>query len=292
MPKDPAFLFYPNDWLGGTLGMTFEEKGAYMELLMLQFNRGHMTNDMIAQTVGQLFGQIQDKFIQDEQGLWFNARLEYEKNRRKKYVESRANNKSGENQHTKKEKKEAGHMTNHTKGHMENENLYIDINKNNSSNISNISTNDIIINSNNLKSEKEKKIEKKEKGEILKIEEKYLCPEMLKIFNSKVEKYISDPQRDFEPLISIATFFHGYLNLNTPITQLNAEILALWGSVSTYIAKDDFYAQKSLKTISNHIQEILNKTLNGKSTKSPQSDRSKLSSNAVIRPDKTFSTVF
>ena len=47
MAKDPAFLFYPNDYIGGTMGMTFEEKGAYIELLMLQFNRGHMTTHMI-----------------------------------------------------------------------------------------------------------------------------------------------------------------------------------------------------------------------------------------------------
>jgi len=26
MSKDPAFLFYPNDYIGGTMGMTFEEK--------------------------------------------------------------------------------------------------------------------------------------------------------------------------------------------------------------------------------------------------------------------------
>jgi uncharacterized protein YdaU (DUF1376 family) len=53
MAKDPAFLFYPNDWIGGTMGMTFEEKGAYMEILMMQFNRGHMTSHMVGQTVGQ-----------------------------------------------------------------------------------------------------------------------------------------------------------------------------------------------------------------------------------------------
>ena len=46
MAKDPAFLFYPNDWLGGTIGMSFEEKGAYMELLIAQFNLGHMTSHM------------------------------------------------------------------------------------------------------------------------------------------------------------------------------------------------------------------------------------------------------
>ena len=75
MAKDPAFLFYPNDWIGGTMGMTFEEKGAYMELLMLQFNRGHMTEHMIGLTIGQMFGRIKDKFIQDKEGLWYNDRL-------------------------------------------------------------------------------------------------------------------------------------------------------------------------------------------------------------------------
>ena len=70
MAKDPPFLFYPNDWIGGTMGMTFEEKGAYMELLMAQFNRGHMTTHMIGQIVGQHWDTIQDKFVQDDKGLY------------------------------------------------------------------------------------------------------------------------------------------------------------------------------------------------------------------------------
>jgi uncharacterized protein YdaU (DUF1376 family)/uncharacterized protein YegP (UPF0339 family) len=104
MAKDPAFLFYPNDWIGGTMGMTFEEKGAYMELLMMQFNRGHMTTHMVGQVVGQLWDKIKDKFIQDEQGMWFNRRLEEEKEKRQKFTQSRRNNISGENQHTKNKK--------------------------------------------------------------------------------------------------------------------------------------------------------------------------------------------
>lgn len=130
MAKDPAFLFYPNDWIGGTMGMTFEEKGAYMELLMMQFNRGHMTKDMIAQTLGhkygQLWGQIEDKFSIDAEKRYFNLRLEEEKLKRKKYVDSRNNNRSGNNQHTKKKKKEKGHVT----YHMENEDE--DVNKDSS----------------------------------------------------------------------------------------------------------------------------------------------------------------
>ena len=115
MGKDPAFLFYPNDWLGGTLGMTFEEKGAYLELLMLQFNRGHMTGHMIGQIVGQLWDKIRCKFEEDEQGLFYNLRLELEVEKRRNYVESRKNNMSGKNQYSDK----SGHTTTHTTSHMD-----------------------------------------------------------------------------------------------------------------------------------------------------------------------------
>jgi len=125
MSKDPAFLFYPNDYIGGTMGMTFEEKGAYMELLMLQFNRGHMTTHMIGQTVGQTWVKIQDKFIKDADGLWYNERLDLEKERRKTFTESRRNNVSGKNQYTKNKEKEVGHMTTHMIGHMENVNINV-----------------------------------------------------------------------------------------------------------------------------------------------------------------------
>lgn len=100
MAKDPAFLFYPADWIGGTMGMTFEEKGAYMELLMLQFNRGHINENIITRTVGQLWDSIKDKFIQDENGLWYNERLEFEKIKRREFTESRRNNRKGINNHS------------------------------------------------------------------------------------------------------------------------------------------------------------------------------------------------
>ena len=92
MAKDPAFLFYPGDYVSGTMGMTFEEKGAYMDLLMLQFNRGHMNTHMIQHTVGHLWEQVKCKFIQDEEGLWYNVRLDIEKEKRKTFTESRRNN--------------------------------------------------------------------------------------------------------------------------------------------------------------------------------------------------------
>lgn len=119
MAKDPAFLFYPNDWLGGTIGMTFEEKGAYMELLMVQFNRGHMTSHMIAQTVGHLWDKIKDKFKEDQSGCFYNERLEFEINKRKAFAESRRNNLYGKNQYSKNKPKK-NHMDKHMVGHMDN----------------------------------------------------------------------------------------------------------------------------------------------------------------------------
>ena len=122
--SDPAFLFYPNDYLGGTLGMTFEEKGAYIELLMMQFNLGHLQEGKILKMLGsssELWESIKLKFVIDENGLYYNKRLEYEQIKRRKYSESRRNNKSGKNQYSKSGHM-LGHMTTHMLGHMENEN--------------------------------------------------------------------------------------------------------------------------------------------------------------------------
>lgn len=157
MAKDPAFLFYPNDYIGGTMGMSFEEKGAYMELLMLQFNRGHMTTHMIGQTVGQLWDKIQDKFVQDENGLYYNRRLEEEIKKRQAFVKSRRNNISGKNQYTKNNAPERGHMEGHMTSHMENENGNI-INR------SNYIINNNSINENNSSINKDNSSKKKEKG--------------------------------------------------------------------------------------------------------------------------------
>lgn len=107
MAKDPALLWYPSDYISGTMGMSFEEKGAYVELLMLQFNRGHMTSDMVGQIVGQTWDKISFKFKQDADGLWYNERLDIEKNKRKAFTTSRKNNLLGTNQYSKKN----GHTT-------------------------------------------------------------------------------------------------------------------------------------------------------------------------------------
>ena len=133
MAKDPAFLFYPGDYVSGTMGMTFEEKGAYMDLLMLQFNRGHMNTHMIQHTVGHLWDQVKCKFIQDNEGLWYNVRLDVEKEKRKTFTESRRNNMKPKDKPSYEPPYET-HMQHHMDSHMENvnEDINKDINTNKS----------------------------------------------------------------------------------------------------------------------------------------------------------------
>lgn len=98
MSKDPAFLFYPNDYLGGTMGMTFEQKGAYIDLLIFQFNNSHFTEADAKQVLSICFSSVwqvlQNKFKTEgeNQQFFFNERLREEIEKRKSFVESRRNN--------------------------------------------------------------------------------------------------------------------------------------------------------------------------------------------------------
>lgn len=96
MGKDPATLWYWNDWMGGTMTMSRQEKGAYMDLLTAQFNSGHLTETQIRKLLGNdqgLWGTVlREKFVVDSNGSYYNQRLEDEINKRKAFVVSRGQN--------------------------------------------------------------------------------------------------------------------------------------------------------------------------------------------------------
>lgn len=121
MAKDPAFLFYPGDWLGGTMTFSRSHKGAYMDLLMVQFNNGHMSLQDIETVLGVDFqtmweSKLKAKFLQDEKGLFFNQKLENEVNKRKNFTDSRKKNLTNKLNHTE------SHKETHTESRMEDEN--------------------------------------------------------------------------------------------------------------------------------------------------------------------------
>lgn len=128
--KDPAFLFYSNDFLSGTMLMTDEETGQYIKLLCLQHQKGHLKEKDMLNICKSYNEEIFSKFKKDKDENYYNERLEYEVNKRKAYSESRRNNRR------KKEtyEKDMKNICNSYEEHMENENVNenININKNNS----------------------------------------------------------------------------------------------------------------------------------------------------------------
>lgn len=114
MAKDPAFLFYPGDWLGGTMLMTRHQKGCYIDLLMAQFNGGPLTLDQIKLVLGQdqaVWTVLQDKFKQDNSGRFFNEKLATEVEKRKNFVATRSNGKQGRKSN---DKSHENHLNIHT----------------------------------------------------------------------------------------------------------------------------------------------------------------------------------
>lgn len=93
MAKDPAVLWYWNDWGGGTRTLSRHLKGCYIDLLEAQFNSGHLSLEEIKTVLGADFGNawptLQKKFKKDENGLFFNDRTEQEILKRKAFTESR-----------------------------------------------------------------------------------------------------------------------------------------------------------------------------------------------------------
>lgn len=107
--KDPAVLWYWNDWMGGTSTFTRHQKGCYMDLLCAQFNTGPLAIDEIKNVLGSDFGQwptLRKKFETNVNGLFFNVRLMKEVVKRKGYSKSRRDNLS------KKDDDSAPHMGN------------------------------------------------------------------------------------------------------------------------------------------------------------------------------------
>lgn len=131
MAKDPAFLFYSQDFLVGTITMSMEDKGRYITLLCLMHQSGRLDEKTIVQVVGEFTAPLRDKFKQDENGFFYNERLEYETKKRNEYTESRRNNakRTKNNTHIKESDISNEHMLEHMVEHMENINIDISITK-------------------------------------------------------------------------------------------------------------------------------------------------------------------
>lgn len=83
MAKDPAFLFYPSDFLTGTMFMNNEQIGIYIKLLCSQHQHGGIIDKI---SFNSLVGEniiVKSKFIESENGF-YNERLTLEMEKRNK----------------------------------------------------------------------------------------------------------------------------------------------------------------------------------------------------------------
>lgn len=94
--KPPAFQFYADDFLAGTVTMNFVQRGLYITLLCIQWNKGFVTPDDIADLVGDgtaiaqpLANRVLAKFKTMPDGNYQNERLEQERKKQEIYRENR-----------------------------------------------------------------------------------------------------------------------------------------------------------------------------------------------------------
>ena len=69
-----------------------DERGQYITLLCEQHQLGHIPEEHMRLICGTLRSKVVKKFVKDEEGNYYNPRMEVEITRRRMYVESRRKN--------------------------------------------------------------------------------------------------------------------------------------------------------------------------------------------------------
>lgn len=92
MAKDPAVLFYTQDFLVGTITMTNEQKGKYITLLCLQHQKQKLTLKDLKLYLNEEDIEVAEKFPLQSDGYYYNLRMFEEALKRKNYTESRRSN--------------------------------------------------------------------------------------------------------------------------------------------------------------------------------------------------------
>jgi hypothetical protein len=85
--KDPAFLFYPQAFMEGVYFMSDAQIGRYVKVLCCQHQTGHLTDKQISKLLHDDDIEVFEKLRQDEDGKWYNVKLDQEVERRKNYSE-------------------------------------------------------------------------------------------------------------------------------------------------------------------------------------------------------------
>ena len=146
--NDPAVLFYTSDFLTGVIDMSMEERGMYITLLCYQHQKGHIEEKTIRFLLGyakdNLPEVIMKHFKIDDEGKFYNERMDLERDKRVKFVETRRKNGSKGGRPTKEKQKPIGKPSGKPLGKPKN-NLMGNENENENIYYNNIELNNIFI---------------------------------------------------------------------------------------------------------------------------------------------------
>lgn len=250
--KDPAFLFYSSDFLTGTMLMSDEQVGMYIKLMCLQHQKGHLKEKDMLNICKRHDEDVFSKFIKDDEGNYYNLRLEKEIEKRKKYSDSRRNNRLSKSKEEKFDE-DMSNTSNTYVPHMENENENINENINNILNeeekksgkkISKLEElYKPIIEYLNKRTCKNFKTTTKKTQDCInsRINEGFSLDDFKKVIDIKCVEWVNDPQMNqyLRPETLFGTKFESYLNQKTVIKKSKTSADELHEMIARGEFKDD-----------------------------------------------------
>lgn len=256
MAKDPVLPLYYNDITSSTVDWSDEEFGAYMRLLIYQWDKGSIPESMgrlkrISDSAEKNWAILSQKFPKKDSVL-MNEKMEEIRNEREKFRAKQKENAA--RRHQKSAKPLPTDMpTNEPDGNQT----------------------DIQEPAKILPLEVEVEIEEEVKVELEdevlgggKNFEPCLNDEMMNVFLEFIPEYGPMKELDDEPLLKISDYICLQEKIRSdPATDQKAKtkVLMIWRMLCIGLAKNKFYKTKSLKTIANHIQGIASTIKNEKS---------------------------
>ncbi|HLI94240.1 MAG TPA: hypothetical protein VKU83_11540 [Puia sp.] len=248
--KVPGFIFYPGDYLQDTQNLSADAQTAYDRIMCLHMKNICISKQQLDFFTKRLTAEQKSELLmvlvvngEGEESTYRIAWVTDSILKYRKFCESRSSNRKGKN------KEQVKNTSSTSEQLVENESV----------------------------NEDEIENEFKEGGEGEGSQTGYandrlLVPQMLQKWKEALPNYPDDPILDGKALYSIAIFLCKRGNLRGA-PELNVEpILEAWEQLCAFISEDRFYKQKSLKTISNGIQEILQKALHGDQSKTTPVD--------------------
>jgi len=231
MAKDPAVLWYYQDYLQGTEEMSWAEQGAYARLLNKQADKGHLSAEMIAGILKKdgpkLWPKIKHKFLLDENGNFYNERMEFEVQKRKAY---------------------SGKQRDRIKAYWDG----VRNNRGSTTDNTTVHTNEY----STVKPIENGNVNTENKGVVRQIG---IVHQMVAIFKQFFPKYPEDPDADFQACLSIAQKIgkqEGWLAYDI-LTNKDHDVLKIWAAVAQFASGHKWFRTRSISDLNNEWQRLM-----------------------------------